>query len=314
MVDPQSPGQPLSAGLIAEIEHTTSRHLGQPWTCRRLTDLADRSSHPAALLHGDRLSIFAKVLNPPDAAAQARAELSGLTEIRRLAGVSTPQPVGTGQLHSADLVVLLLEALVERPPAERDRDDWRSIGHVLADLHTVIGGAYGWPHNAYFGPLHLDNRPVSSPTWADFYAERRLLPWLRSATDARQLPPELAHGVEQVVARLPTLVGPDPPPSLVHGDAQHHNFVSTADGAVVIDAAPYYGHPEIDLALVDYFVPVPPALFSAYRERHPIDPGFADRRELWRLFAYLGLLTAGGDSTWGRSFLDRLASAVKRYG
>jgi fructosamine-3-kinase len=34
-------------------------------------------------------------------------------------------------------------------------------------------------------------------------------------------------------------------------------FVTTDTGAVVADVAPYFGHPEIDLALVDYFHPVP---------------------------------------------------------
>jgi len=51
-------------------------------------------------------------------------------------------------------------------------------------------------------------------------------------------------------ARLPDLAGPEPRPALLHGDAQQNNFVSTAAGAVVIDAAPYFGHPEADLALV----------------------------------------------------------------
>jgi fructosamine-3-kinase len=43
------------------------------------------------------------------------------------------------------------------------------------------------------------------------------------------------------------------------------------------------GHPEADLALVDYFQPVPDDVLAAYREVQPVDPGFAGRRELWRL-------------------------------
>ncbi len=81
----------------------------------------------------------------------------------------------------------------------------------------------------------------------------------------------------------------------------------------MIDASPYYGHPELDLALVDYFSPVPPELFLAYGEISPIDTGFAERRELWRLFAYLGILTVDGVTAWSRSFYDRLGDAVRRY-
>jgi fructosamine-3-kinase len=62
------------------------------------------------------------------------------------------------------------------------------------------------------------------------------------------------------------------------GPLPQNNFVSTAAGAVVIDVVPYSGHPEADLALVDYFEPVLDDVFAAYREIVPIDPGFADRR------------------------------------
>ena len=106
--------------------------------------------------------------------------------------------------------------------------------------------------------------------------ERRLLPLLQTATDSGHLPPALASAVEEIAERLPWLAGPEPRPSLVHGDAQQNNFVSTADGAVVIDAAPYYGHPEADLALVGYFQPVPDDVLAAYQEILPVDPGSPD--------------------------------------
>jgi hypothetical protein len=65
-------------------------------------------------------------------------------------------------------------------------------------------------------------------------------------------------------------------------------FVSGPDGATVIDVALYFGHPEVDLALVDVFSPVQPELLSAYAQLAPVNPGFAGRRELWRLHEYLG--------------------------
>jgi fructosamine-3-kinase len=125
---------------------------------------------------------------------------------------------------------------------------------------------------------------VSSNRWAGFYAERRLIPRLRSAVDSGHLPPELVTQVERVARRLPVLCGPEPAPSLHHGDAQQHNFVSTPAGAVVIDATPYFGHPEIDLAFIDLFDPVPADVLDAYRDITPIDHRFTERRELWRLF------------------------------
>jgi fructosamine-3-kinase len=72
-------------------------------------------------------------------------------------------------------------------------------------------------------------------------------------------------------------------------------------------------HPEADLALVDYFQPVPDDLFAGYRDIAPIDPGFAGRRELWRLAAYLAVIAVDGDRPFGRRYLDRLAAAVQAY-
>jgi fructosamine-3-kinase len=95
--------------------------------------------------------------------------------------------------------------------------------------------------------------------------------------------------------------------------AAWNNFVSTAGGAVVVDVAPYFGHPEADLALVDIYSPVDPALFRAYAEGVPVDSGFAGRRELWRLSGYLAAIAVAGASAFGRSFLPRLDGAIGQY-
>jgi fructosamine-3-kinase len=190
------------------------------------------------------------------------------------------------------------EALPERGPGQglpsdsRTSSDYADIGRALARLHQVVGGVSGMPAlDGFFGPLRLDNRPVVSGRWADFYAERRLLPTLRLARDAGQVTPELAAAVERVAGRLPQLCGPEPLPALLHGDAQQNNFVNTPDGACLIDACPYFGHPEIA----------------------PIDPGFAGRQELWRMHAYLAVTAVAGDTPRASPFLDRLAAATRQY-
>jgi fructosamine-3-kinase len=82
---------------------------------------------------------------------------------------------------------------------------------------------------------------------------------------------------------------------------------------VVIDACPYFGHPEIDLALLGYFRPVPGAVLKAYREIKTVDQGFSDRIELWRIFAYLAVIAVDGANPFGRQFVSRLAGALSRY-
>jgi fructosamine-3-kinase len=312
-VSPPAPHLLLDPAVTAAIEQAARAHLGRPWHRQGFTSLDERASHPSGIFHGEPLSIFAKLGQDQ---AQFAAELAGLRLLSQQAGIPTPRPVADGLLglprrdetSGGTEWLLLLEALPERPPAARQPSDWASIGHVLATLHQVTNPTFGLGQDSFVGPLPQDNRPA--PTWPVFFRERRLLPLLRAATDTGRLPADLAAGLTQIAERLPDLSGPDPNPALLHGDAQQHNFISTPAGAVVIDACPYFGHPEIDLAQLDFFQPVPAVLFGAYREITAIAPGFPDRRDLWRLPTYLAIVAA--DLQPG-PYLARLARAVRRY-
>ncbi len=310
----------LDPAIVDAVERAATGHLGRAWTRTGFTDLNHRASHPCGIFTGTTCSLFAKLDGSPAGPARFAAELRGLRLIRSLTAVATPVPVGDGMVVTPAGTVLLLEALPERGDAagqaadSRTPDDYAAIGRALAGLHQAHGETFGLAEfDGFFGPLPQRNQPSASGTWSGFYAERRLRPALRLAIDSGFLPAELARGTERVAARLPALCGPEPVPSLLHGDAQQNNFVSTAVGAAVIDVAPYFGHPEADLALVDYFSPVHPALLRAYGELVPLDAGFAGRRELWRLHAYLAVIAVDGAGAFGRSFLPRLADAVRRY-
>jgi fructosamine-3-kinase len=303
----------LEAGVRAAIERAASRHLGRPWAVAGFTDLNHRASHPAGILHGEPFSVFAKLGLDASAGERFDAELRGLTLLRDRARVATPTPIDTGVVTIEDGCLLLTEGLTERPSPDRTREDWRSIGHTLATLHQVRGERFGIEQlNGFFGPLRQDNTPVSSSRWIDFYIERRVAPALRSAIDSGHLPTDLAADIERVVLRLPSICGPEPQPTLLHGDAQQNNFVSTDAGAVVADVAPYFGHPEIDLALVDYFHPVPDDVFEAYRDHAPMDSGFADRRDLWRIVVDLACVTVAA-VPFSDHALVRLAGTGRRY-
>src|SRR5207245_5179616 len=120
------------------------------------------------------------------------------------------------------------------------------------------------------------NTPVAD--WPEFFWERRLVPRLWAAVDSGHLPLDLVPQVEKLGSRLAWLCGPKVEPSLLHGDAHQNNFLSTAQGPVMIDPAVYYGHPEMDLAFVDFFAPVSGEFFQGYQEMTPLEPGFVERR------------------------------------
>jgi fructosamine-3-kinase len=77
---------------------------------------------------------------------------------------------------------------------------------------------------------------------------------------------------------------------------------------MVIDPAVYYGHPEIDLAHLGIFQDVPEDVFIGYQELLPIDPGFHERRDLWRVPSYLAVVTVEG-----AGYLNQLTNAIQKY-
>jgi protein-ribulosamine 3-kinase len=78
---------------------------------------------------------------------------------------------------------------------------------------------------------------------------------------------------------------------------------------VVIDPAVYYGHPEVDLAALDVFEPVPADVYEGYGEVRPIDPAFWQRRNLWRVWPYLAAVTVEGEG-WVKKLVEAMRAAV----
>jgi protein-ribulosamine 3-kinase len=296
-----SPNRFLNAPLRTSIEQAVSKHIKRKWEIQTLQDLNDLASHPCAILSDGAYAVFVKLSGAANGSEQFEVELDGLKLLSERSGVHTPTSIGIISVEQS--VIILLEALqaVERTPLQ-----WRQIGQALARIHKVQGNQFGLEKQGYFGPLYQDNRPMQN--WSAFYGERRLWPRLIGAIDSGNMPSSIIKQVEKLIARLPDLCGPEVSPTLLHGDAQQNNFISTAVGAVVIDPAVYYGNPEIDLAYVDYFQPVPQDVFDGYREGGSIDPGFAERRDLWRIYGYLAAVTVDG-----AAYMPLLTDALQKY-
>ena len=282
-------------------ERIVSEYRGKKWAVREFKDMDEFSSHPSAILSDGSYSVFVKLSTAANGQEQFETELAGLRLLSELSGALIPTPLGNFPVDGG--VVMILEGVeaIDRTP-----EQWRQIGRTLARIHQNKGKQFGLDTHNYFGPFYQDNRPL--PDWPTFYAERRLWPRLIGAINAGHLPTDAIRQVENLILRIPKLCDASVIPTLLHGDAQQHNFNSTKQGAVVIDPAVYYGHPEMDLAYVDYFHPVPDDLFAGYQEVLPIDPGFVERRELWRIYGYLAVVETGD-----ASYLPKLMDAVRNY-
>jgi len=287
--------------LRAPVEEIVSAQTRRQWRITTARDMSDYACHPCAILSDRDYSVFAKFSDAANGQDQFEVELAGLRRLRDSSGILIPTPIGILPVSGGSILVLEAVQAVERAPRH-----WRQMGQTLARIHQVKGDRFGLDTQGYYGPLHQDNTP--SNDWKTFYVERRFLPALKLAVDSGHLPPERTRQVENIISRFSELCGPEFVPALLHGDAQQNNFISTELGPVVIDPAVYYGNPEIDLAAIDSFQGVPDDFFDGYRDVLPMDAGFWERRDLWRIRLFLAAVTVEGPG-----HLWRLAGAVEKY-
>ncbi|MEU1629973.1 fructosamine kinase family protein [Streptomyces sp. NPDC020096] len=257
----------------------------------------------------------------PEAAA---ARLTGrqAVDVRRLSGAVTEVALDNGDVvvvkpgggpnatraEAAGLRWLAVAGAVRVPAVRGQDDDWlvidrveerrptatvaERLGRELAALHAAGAPVFGapppgGPADAWIGLAPLANRP--GPSWPQWYAEQRVLPYLRRAVDDRTIDHDEAAIVERVCQRLPELAGPAAPPARLHGDLWSGNVLWGRDGhAWLIDPAAHGGHRETDLAMLRLFgCPHLDRVLASYQEASPLPDGWADRIGLHQLFPLL---------------------------
>ncbi|MCW2812715.1 MAG: aminoglycoside phosphotransferase [Nocardioides sp.] len=215
-----------------------------------------------------------------------------------------------GGVHVPEVLAVAPDCLVIAwvEPGRASGDDAAALGRSLAATHASGAPSYGAEHDGFIGRLPLPNRPTD--TWAEFHASRRLLPYLRMATDRGAIEPGDATAVEAVARRLGRLV-PAEPPARLHGDLWNGNVLWGSDGrAAVVDPAAHGGHREVDLAMLALFgLPHLQRVLDAYDEATPLADGWADRVGLFQLFPLLvhACLFGGG-------YGARAGALARRYG
>ncbi|MEW2264249.1 fructosamine kinase family protein [Streptomyces sp. NPDC047853] len=216
-------------------------------------------------------------------AGAARAESAGLRWLADAGAVRIPAVAG------ADGRWLVTDRVPEGRASARAAV---RFGRDLAALHAAGAPAFGaappgGPEEAFIGRAPMRN--VAGSDWPSWYAEHRVLPYLRRAVDAGTVRPGEAAEVERVCARLPELAGPAEPPARLHGDLWNGNVLWGADGHVrLIDPAAHGGHRETDLAMLGLFgCPHLDRVVAGYQEVAPLADGWAARVGVHRLFPLL---------------------------
>ena len=241
-------------------------------------------------------------------AAAFAAEANSLRWLAEADAVPVPEVLAVTE---AALVISMI------PPGRATPSAAFRFGTELARLHAAGSEDFGAPWQGFIASLPLDNTPVppgqpdaGAPRrtpWPQWYATRRLLPFLRRAIDSGALRPEDGRLVEAVTDRIDSLAGPSEPPSRIHGDLWAGNVLWSGDRGWLIDPAAHGGHRETDLAMLALFgAPHLDRILAGYDDTAPLAAGWRSRVPLHQLHPLLVHACL-----FGASYAEEVRSAAR---
>jgi protein-ribulosamine 3-kinase len=229
------------------------------------------------------------------------------------------EAMGLGLLRSATSDIIIPEVYAAESPAEnrpgfllmeyieegRDGDSF-GFGQNLAKLHQSTADKYGLDTDNYIGSLPQSNRQHDN--WVGFFAEERIEPQIKLAVDSGKLSTAIRKPWKRLSARLNEIF-PPAKPSLLHGDLWGGNYLFSSMGkAVLIDPAPYYGHPEMDLAFSRMFGGFSAGFYEGYESETALEPGFSERIPIYNLYPLLVHV-----NLFGGHYISQFNSILRNY-
>jgi len=184
--------------------------------------------------------------------------------------------------------------------------NWEKFGENLANLHQLSNNKFGLGYDNYIGSIHQINTYENN--WLNFYTNHRIIHLMIVARNKNLLNYQDCRKIESMCGSFKDFI-PFTLPSLLHGDLWSGNIICSENGSpVLIDPAVYFGHPEIDWAMLDLFGNYPQYSFEIYNEINPLEKGFEERKSIHQLYPLLVHLVL-----FGRSYYSSVMSKVKWY-
>ncbi|GAA4106950.1 fructosamine kinase family protein [Enteractinococcus coprophilus] len=212
-------------------------------------------------------------------------EATGLQAMRDL-GARVPKVYEVTDDH------LLLELIDTAESPRSDREVETAFGQELARLHVAgqraaapgqqFGALDGVSH-WFLGAARINLNPA--PTLYESLVRNRILPLTQQAVSQGLLSGE---AVELAQALRPHHLGPEEPPTVVHGDLWAGNRMIDATGANwLIDPSCHWGHREQDIAMMHLFGGFGPAVLHGYEQIFPLPAGWKERIPAFQLVPLL---------------------------
>lgn len=162
---------------------------------------------------------------------------------------------------------------------------WQEFGQALAQMHQKSAPQFGLEKDNFIGSLYQSNSLKDS--WSDFFVGERIVPMVSIAHEKGRFDLETVKRFEKLCFKIPDLF-PNEVPALLHGDLWSGNFLCNHNNKpVLFDPAVYYGHREMDLAMMQLFGGFHADTYKAYNEVYPLEPSWKERVYLWNLYPLL---------------------------
>ncbi|EUK18528.1 fructosamine kinase family protein [Commensalibacter papalotli (ex Servin-Garciduenas et al. 2014)] len=195
----------------------------------------------------------------------------------------------------ANANILIMEAIQETNCLSKDA--WQNLAFTLNKLHQIDHSAYGWKEDYAFGKVKITNQFCNN--WVLFWGNNRLACFLD------HLPSKIASQLEKLIRNLGHYIPNNPPISLLHGDLWSGNIITHINRPYLIDPACYFGHNEVDIAMLNIFGSPPNAFYNSYSL---LEPNWQERLPVYQLFPAMVHYVLFGDYYLQmiQTLLDRL--------
>jgi len=216
-------------------------------------------------------------------------EAHGLDALRRAAsgsGIDVPQVMHVDQ---ESMTMPFIQS------ARCSTAQWMKLGQGLALIHARPQPRFGFDEDNYIG---LNPQPNGfSDRWGSFFLQQRLQFQVGLIADPR-CRRGYSQRLQQKAALLCEFLDSElTSASLVHGDLWNGNVLCGQDGRVwLIDPAPYFGDPDVDLAMTQMFGGFPMPFYAAYRAQRPEASTYPLKKQIYNLYHYLNHLNLFGEA------------------
>jgi fructosamine-3-kinase len=254
--------------------------LGQKVEIRSINPEFGGNINESYKLETDQGTFFLKRNEATDLPRMFEREARGLHLLRPASTFKIPGVVLCGNFK--EVSYLVLDYIEKGLPKSFF---WQQFGTALAQQHKQSYERFGLDHDNYIGSLHQSN--TYAETWAEFFTNERLMPLANMAHEKGKLEVSTVKTIEKICARLSEIF-PAEPPSLLHGDLWSGNYLCTINSEpCVYDPAVYYGHREMDIAMMQLFGGFHSDCLKAYQEIYPLEKSWKQRVDICNLYPLL---------------------------